>query len=129
MTAANRFSKPVAFNRTRADDQKILKHVARRNFSGYVKKLILADIAAKESTKTERKTERKKDVEIKILDKNPEFEESSSLAHFTHSESTSFSNLPQEEKPLTSSERLEQMKRQIKKTDTNAGPKMFINRQ
>ena len=43
----NRFSKPVAFNRTNASDQQILKHVARRNFSGYVKKLILADMKQK----------------------------------------------------------------------------------
>ena len=43
----NRFSKPVAFNRTNTADQQILKHVARRNFSGYVKKLILADMKQK----------------------------------------------------------------------------------
>lgn len=43
----NRFSKPVAFNRTNTTDQLILKHVARRNFSGYVKKLILADMKQK----------------------------------------------------------------------------------
>jgi IS5 family transposase len=51
----NRFSKPVAFNKNNPDDQKILKHVARRNFSGYVKKLILADIEAKEQEKAQNK--------------------------------------------------------------------------
>lgn len=40
----NRFSKPVAFNHKNEKDQEILEHVKRRNFSGYVKKLILADI-------------------------------------------------------------------------------------
>lgn len=39
---SNRFSKPVAFNREK--DKAILKHIARKNFSGYVKKLILADM-------------------------------------------------------------------------------------
>lgn len=45
----NRFSKPVAFNRNNESDKKILDHVKKRNFSGYVKKLILADIALKEA--------------------------------------------------------------------------------
>lgn len=51
MAEKNRFSKPVAFNKTNAEDQKILKHVARRNFSGYVKKLILEDIRRGGETK------------------------------------------------------------------------------
>ena len=40
----NRFSKPVAFNSNQKIDQQILEHVKKRNFSGYVKKLILADM-------------------------------------------------------------------------------------
>lgn len=48
----NRFSKPVAFNSKNESDKKILDHVKRRNFSGYVKKLILADIALKEASKS-----------------------------------------------------------------------------
>lgn len=44
MSEKNRFSKPVAFNHKNEKDQQILEHVKRRNFSGYVKKLILADI-------------------------------------------------------------------------------------
>lgn len=44
MPEKNRFSKPVAFNHKNQKDQEILNHVKRRNFSGYVKKLILADI-------------------------------------------------------------------------------------
>lgn len=51
MAEKNRFSKPVAFNKTNAEDQKILKHVARRNFSGYVKKLILEDIRRGEAAR------------------------------------------------------------------------------
>jgi len=51
MSEKNRFSKPVAFNKRNEEDQKILKHVSRRNFSGYVKKLILEDIKRKEEKK------------------------------------------------------------------------------
>jgi hypothetical protein len=40
----NRFNKPVAFNRTVEEDQKILAHLEDKNFSGYVKELILRDI-------------------------------------------------------------------------------------
>jgi len=39
-----RFSKPVAFNKTKVVDIAILDYVKRRNFSGYVKKLIVADM-------------------------------------------------------------------------------------
>ena len=39
---SNRFSKPVAFNRSR--DQKILEFIENKNFSGYVKGLILEDM-------------------------------------------------------------------------------------
>jgi len=44
LTDKNRFSKPVAFNKKNTEDKLILEHVKRRNFSGYVKKLILEDM-------------------------------------------------------------------------------------
>lgn len=44
----NKFAKSVSFNVTRTDDQKIIKHIKKKNFSGYVKKLILEDIKRKE---------------------------------------------------------------------------------
>lgn len=43
----NKFPKSVSFNIKNANDKRILNHVKRRNFSGYVKKLILADMAQK----------------------------------------------------------------------------------
>lgn len=46
-----KFPKSVSFNTKNANDQLILKHVKRRNFSGYVKKLILADIGLTKETK------------------------------------------------------------------------------
>lgn len=45
--SANKIIKSVSFNLTNADDDLILKAVKRRNFSGYVKKLILADLKSK----------------------------------------------------------------------------------
>lgn len=47
MENKNRFSKSIAFNKTNEIDKQILNHVKRRNFSGYVKKLILADMKKK----------------------------------------------------------------------------------
>ena len=55
MASNNRFSKPVAFNKTSKEDQTILKHMEGRNFSGYVKQLILADIQATQTPKAENK--------------------------------------------------------------------------
>ena len=43
MMASNKFPKSVSFNLKNASDVAILNHVKKRNFSGYVKKLILAD--------------------------------------------------------------------------------------
>lgn len=45
MSSKNKVIKSVGFNKTNQDDAMILKAINRRNFSGYVKKLILADIA------------------------------------------------------------------------------------
>ena len=45
--ASGKFPKSVSFNLKNASDVAILKHVKKRNFSGYVKKLILADMKEK----------------------------------------------------------------------------------
>ena len=45
--ASGKFPKSVSFNLKKASDVAILKHVKKRNFSGYVKKLILADMKEK----------------------------------------------------------------------------------
>lgn len=98
MKEANRFSKPVAFNRSKEADKKILKHVARRNFSGYVKKLILADIAAKGTELTETTT-----TSIPV----------------------NYERIP-ESIPKTAADRLTEMKNQQKKKTGNiSGPKLF----
>jgi len=40
----SKFPKSVSFNLKNSTDRAILEYVKRRNFSGYVKKLILADM-------------------------------------------------------------------------------------
>lgn len=47
----NKFAKSVSFNTKNEEDQKILKHVKKKNFSGYAKKLMLEDIKRKELQK------------------------------------------------------------------------------
>ena len=44
MGSKNQTTKSVCLNHNNELDKKILRHVSRRNFSGYVKKLILAEI-------------------------------------------------------------------------------------
>jgi hypothetical protein len=45
----NKKIKSISFNVKNEGDRAILKHISRRNFSGYVKKLILSDIERKEN--------------------------------------------------------------------------------
>lgn len=63
MGSKNQTTKSVCLNHNNEEDKKILRHVSRRNFSGYVKKLILADInnsLEKKRTTQEPKPERQK---------------------------------------------------------------------
>ena len=43
----NKVIKSVSFNQTVSDDKAMLKHFSRKNFSGYVKKLIMQDMKEK----------------------------------------------------------------------------------
>lgn len=53
-----KFPKSVSFNTNNPNDQRILEHVKRRNFSGYVKRLILDDIALTPAQRPQSKLER-----------------------------------------------------------------------
>jgi len=64
--SGNKVIKPVSFNKTREDEREMLKHLQKRNFSGYVKKLILADMKAKEEKKRAVKAEGQS---IKLVEK------------------------------------------------------------
>lgn len=47
---SNKVIKPVAFNAVK--DKDMINHLKRRNFSGYVKKLIAADMKQKATSET-----------------------------------------------------------------------------
>lgn len=64
--AQSKIVKPVSLNPNREEEALILKHVKRRNFSGYVKKLILADISAR---KEEKRQEGPAEAQIKRMPK------------------------------------------------------------
>lgn len=59
-----KFPKSVSFNTKNEEDKLILKHIARRNFSGYVKKLIIQDIKQKQELKR-----RSQEPEVKPINK------------------------------------------------------------
>lgn len=101
MQKKNRFSKPVAFNSNNAEDQTILNHVSRRNFSGYVKKLILADIKGREELKPQ----------------NEPFKEVT--------EQAPKEGVKEVKKVLTAAEKMAQMKEKLKNPSSAPGPKMF----
>lgn len=115
MAEKNRFSKPVAFNKNNPEDQKILKHVSRRNFSGYVKKLILEDIRQREQKKAqnEANTTVKTDVPKEV---EPVVEETPKQV---------------EQKSTSTAERLEQLKQQAQQKRSgfqSSEPRLFVNR-
>lgn len=111
----NNIIKSVSFNDTNPDDRKMLKYIKRRNFSGYMKKLLMADIEAREQ---------------ETAQKNPLPIQTEAIAQ---EQCEPVSNHPidaPQEVQLTASERLEQMKRQSKKAGNGASqPKSFINHQ
>lgn len=103
----NKWRRPVSFNKSKPNDAKLLKHIGRRNFSGYVKKLIMADIAAKEK-------------EAALT--NP------TIVQPKIEEDQLNSTIQAQEEQLSSSERLERIKNQMKKTGNGASqPINFLN--
>ena len=94
----NKVIKSVAFNKTNPEDARILKGIRRKkNFSGFIKELLHAYLDDKEKQKT-------------FADQN---------------EQTIEEKIEEIKAPQTAAERLEQMRTQIKKTDSPAGPKLF----
>lgn len=92
----NKIIKSVAFNITNEEDAQILKSISRRNFSGYVKKLIKEDIY----TRNKEKAQNEPVAAIEEPIKQP--------------------------RELTAVEKMAKMKEQIKKTgNNNPGPRLF----
>jgi hypothetical protein len=63
--------KSVGLNTKNEEDKKILKHVSKRNFSGYVKKLILQDIMNKQEKKQQQATQVKQQTDNKESANSP----------------------------------------------------------
>lgn len=53
--SSNKVVKPVSFNISKPEEAALLKHVSRRNFSGYVKKLIAQDILHRKEEKAQER--------------------------------------------------------------------------
>ncbi len=104
-----KFSKPVAFNEKNEKDRLMLQHVKRRNFSGYVKKLIweamsLAEVEKEHTKQSEQpKTER----EESAIEKTPV-------------------PAPITKIQPTASERIQQLKSQTKKQQTSPSSLPFM---
>lgn len=96
----NKVIKSVSFNKQNEDDKKMLKYFGRRNFSGYVKKLIMEDMKRKEA---EKKT------------KEPAVGNKPDPAN--------------EKKAASASEELQRMKQQKREQQAPPAPNVFIKKQ
>ncbi|WP_374100906.1 hypothetical protein [Bacillus sp. RIT 809] len=102
-----KFSKPVAFNEKNEKDRLMLQHVKRRNFSGYVKKLIWEAMNLEREEKPHTKqSEQPKAEEVEIKAEKP--------------------SIPVSSPQPTASERIKQLKTQTKKQQTSTSPLPFI---
>lgn len=102
-----KFSKPVAFNEKNEKDKLMLQHVKRRNFSGYVKKLIW------------------KDMNLENIEKeHVEQFEQSNVANVEIKSEKKISPTPKPQP--TASERIHQLKSQTMKQQTSPSPLPFM---
>lgn len=102
-----KFSKPVAFNEKNEKDRLILKHVKRRNFSGYVKKLLWEAMSLEKIEKEHVKQSEQSNVI------NVEIKEEKKVT-------------PALKPQPTASERIQQLKSQTKKQQTSPSPLPFM---
>ncbi|MGI0534930.1 hypothetical protein KFD70_21810 [Bacillus pfraonensis] len=103
-----KFSKPVAFNEKNEKDRLMLQHVKRRNFSGYVKKLIWEAMNLKQEETAHTKESEQPEVIVKEIPKEKEVKPAP---------------IPQKQ---TASERIQQLKAQTKKQQTSSSPLPFM---
>ncbi|QUW34620.1 hypothetical protein J8Y17_28010 (plasmid) [Bacillus cereus] len=101
-----KFSKPVAFNEKNEKDRLILKHVKRRNFSGYVKKLLWEAMSLEKIEKEHvKQSEQSNVVNVEIKEEKI---------------------TPAPKPQPTASERIQQLKSQTKKQQTSPSPLPFM---
>ncbi|MGN4578436.1 hypothetical protein [Bacillus cereus group sp. MYBK74-1] len=108
-----KFSKPVAFNEKNEKDRLMLQHVKRRNFSGYVKKLIWEAMSLVKTEKEHTKQSEQSKVQVKEI----------------KTEKTLTPAAPLKPKPKaqpTASERIQQLKSQTKKQQTSPSSLPFM---
>lgn len=102
-----KFSKPVAFNEKNERDRLILKHVKRRNFSGYVKKLLWESMSIENIKKEHTEQSEHQKVESVAIKE---------VKNIT----------PDPKTQPTASERIQQLKSQTKKQQTSPSPLPFM---
>lgn len=68
----NKVIKSVSFNKTSEDDKKMLKHInKKRNFSGYVKKLIMQDVLQKDQKNIAEQIDLPQELPEKKIEERP----------------------------------------------------------
>lgn len=102
-----KFSKPVAFNEKNEKDRLMLQHVKRRNFSGYVKKLLWEAMSLEMINKEHVKESEQPNI-VRV-----EVKEEKKLT-------------PAPKPQRTASERIQQLKSQTKKQQTSPSPLPFM---
>lgn len=102
-----KFSKPVAFNEKNEKDRLMLQHVKRRNFSGYVKKLLWEAMSLE-----------------KVEKEHVEQSEQPNMESVEIKEEKKITPAPKPQP--TASERIQQLKTQTKKQQTSSSPLPFI---
>lgn len=107
-----KFSKPVAFNPEKNEKDKLMvQHVKKRNFSGYVKKLIWKDMNLENIEK-----------EHIEKSKQPKVERAEMKIEEVPNPAPSLKSKLQ----TTASERIQQLKSQMKKQQTSPSPLPFM---
>ncbi|MGM2815388.1 hypothetical protein ACS2Q8_26000 [Bacillus cereus group sp. Bce007] len=101
-----KFSKPVAFNEKNEKDRLMLQHVKRRNFSGYVKRLIWEAMSL-----------------VEVEKEHVEQSEQSKMDSVEIKEEKKITPTPKPQP--TASERIQQLKSQTKKQQTSPSPLPF----
>lgn len=106
--SSNKWIRPVSFNRTNPADQARLELIGRKSFSKFVKKLLDEEIARRELKVSENNNEVKLGVE-------PEAEK--------NTEETPKNEI----KPITTADKLEQLKKRRSSKSSNIAPRLFVN--
>lgn len=117
----NKVIKSVSFNVNNPDEYRMLKAVKRRNFSGYVKKLIAADLDAKAHVQPQ-KSKVQPQAQQRSIDviETQEVEPIPQTKPVQHSRIAPEVPVVPEVKPQSASERLSELKR-----SASTGPMIF----